>query len=128
MSDYTYLSPEEFVALLDDPLTREQVSTIDCRDTDREEGFIVGSIHAPAIVYTPAMYTELAKRLFEGGCVHAVFHCALSQVRGPKGAGRFVAAQRLAGYPLPNVYVLRGGWELFHATYRSTRPDLYYAP
>lgn len=124
MANYTYLEPSELVVLLDDETKRTRLAVIDCRDDDRSEGFIINSIHAPAALYCEEMYSALAKSLAEEKVEIVVFHCALSQVRGPRGANRFALAQRAAGYALPNIFVLRGGWESFFASYGGTRPDL----
>jgi len=126
MSAYHYMLAEELVALLDDPAKADKVAIIDCRDDDRNEGFIIGSIHAPTMMYSNDMYRSLATSLASEKKEYAVFHCALSQIRGPRGALRFAAAQRDLGYALPNVFVLKGGWEEFYMIYGNRRPDLMY--
>lgn len=126
MASYTYMAPDELVELLDKPDSFKKVAVVDCRDSDRDCGFIANSFSAPTISYTPQMYADLAKTLFEEKKEVAVFHCAQSLIRGPKGANRFVQAQKEHGYALPNVYVLRGGWEAFYDIYGDVRPDLMY--
>lgn len=126
MAAYRYMRPEELVELLDDPVQRPKLAIIDCRDDERNAGFIIGSLHAPTALYTDELYRSLAKSLFEEKIEIAVFHCQLSQVRGPRGALRFAAAQRDLGYALPNVFVLKGGWEAFYDLYGNCRPDLMY--
>lgn len=129
MANYTYMAPKDLVAMLDDPASRTTLVVIDCRDGDRDDGYINGSLHAPSGAYTDAMYASLAKAFSAGGIVNAVFHCALSQVRGPKGANRFaIAKQGAGGCALPNVFVLSGGWESFYYVYGQTRKDLYTIP
>ncbi|KPI90108.1 hypothetical protein ABL78_0753 [Leptomonas seymouri] len=127
MANYLYIDPDELVELLDRPGSFHKVVVIDCRDEDRGNGFIANSIHAPTLSYTTKMYEQLAKQLFEEKKEIAVFHCAQSQVRGPKGANRFAMAQKANGYPLPVVYVLRGGFDEFYDMYGEFRPDLIYA-
>lgn len=148
MASYTYMSPEELVALLDNPLDRSRLAIIDCRDEDRSEGWIIDSIHMPSNTYSPEAYRTLAISLCQSQKKLAVFHCALSQVRGPKGASRFCTAlQAVAALSnhstsnhttdavekttaatttlsLPEVKVLRGGWENFYAKYATSRRDL----
>lgn len=126
MANYKYISPDELVELLDRPDSFHKVVVVDCRDADRDSGFIANSINAPTISYTTEMYEQLAKQLFEEKKEIAVFHCAQSLIRGPKGANRFAMAQKAKGYPLPVVYVLRGGWDDFYDMYGDTRPDLIY--
>ncbi|CAG9580412.1 As/Sb_Reductase [Leishmania major strain Friedlin] len=126
MTNYTYIKPEELVELLDNPDSLVKAAVIDCRDSDRDCGFIVNSINMPTISCTEEMYEKLAKTLFEEKKELAVFHCAQSLVRAPKGANRFALAQKKLGYVLPAVYVLRGGWEAFYHMYGDVRPDLMY--
>lgn len=126
MANYKYISPDELVELLDRPDSFHKVVVVDCRDADRDSGFIANSINAPTMSYTTEKYEQLAKQLFEEGKEIAVFHCAQSLIRGPKGANRFAMAQRAKGYSLPVVYVLRGGWDEFYDIYGDIRPDLIY--
>ncbi|EPY33714.1 As/Sb Reductase [Strigomonas culicis] len=127
MASYTYMEPEELVALLDDPAEAAKLTIVDCRDSDREaEGFILTSLHLPTATSPTAAYTALAERLAEEGKTTVVFHCALSQIRGPRGASRFAAVLRDLGRTVPRVCVLRGGFELFQGMYGKARPDLMY--
>ncbi|AIO01173.1 As/Sb Reductase [Leishmania panamensis] len=126
MANYTYMNPDELVELLDKPDSFAKVAVIDCRDSDRDCGFIANSISMPTIRCSSEMYEGLAKALFDEKKEIAVFHCAQSLIRGPKGANRFALAQKKLGYPLPLVYVLRGGWEAFYNIYGHMRPDLMY--
>eukprot|EP00796_Vickermania_ingenoplastis_P001523 gene1523-908_t len=124
MASYTYVSPMDMVKWLDSPEERATLAIVDCRDEDRSEGWIINSIHMPSTAYTPQAFQALARSLSDAGMTRAVFHCALSQVRGPKGASRFVAAQQALGLTLPAVLVLSGGWENFYNVYADTRRDL----
>ncbi|KEG11028.1 As/Sb Reductase [Trypanosoma grayi] len=123
-ASYTYIDPAELVTLLDDEEKGGKVAIVDCRDDDRGDGFIVGSIHFPSTTQSEARFAELATSLAQEGKTIIVFHCALSQVRGPKGANRFASALRVQGMTSPVVHVLRGGWENFCALYGESRPDL----
>ncbi|CCW60371.1 unnamed protein product [Phytomonas sp. EM1] len=125
MASYHYIGVSELVELMDDPEHKAKLAVIDCRDADISEGFIVGSIHAPTISYTTDMYRCLAKKLLEGKIELAVFHCAMSQIRGPRGANRFALVQKELGLTLPKVAVLEGGWDAFYSLYGDTRRDLY---
>jgi rhodanese-related sulfurtransferase len=70
--------------LLSAPLeTTSPIAVVDVRDSDHVGGHIKGSIHAP----TPTLdwkMPELVRQLRDKDTV--VFHCALSQERGPKAA------------------------------------------
>ncbi|KAG5494830.1 hypothetical protein JIQ42_02446 [Leishmania sp. Namibia] len=126
MANYSYMSPDELVELLDRPGSFTKVAVVDCRDSDRDCGIIVNSISVPTISSTAEVYEELAKTLFGEKKEIAVFHCAQSLIRGPKGANRFALAQKKLGYSLPVVYLLCGGWEAFYSMYGDVRPDLMY--
>ena len=71
------------------------IAVVDVRDSDHVGGHIAGSIHAP----TPALdwkMPELVRTLKDKDIV--VFHCALSQVRGPAAALRYLRErERLVG-------------------------------
>ncbi|RNC37070.1 As/Sb Reductase [Trypanosoma cruzi] len=123
-ANYMYMEPSELVALLDDEVQRNKVAVIDCRDEDRSDGFILGSIHFPSRLQSEGRFNELADTLEREGRSIAVFHCALSQVRGPKAANRFAVKLYEKGMCALSVYVLRGGWDRFHAMYGESRPDL----
>ncbi|ORC87357.1 As/Sb Reductase [Trypanosoma theileri] len=133
-ASYTYMEPAELVALLDSNNNNsdnnntnnnvEKVAVVDCRDEDRRAGHICRSLHFPAAALSTPRLVALAERLQRDGVAVAVFHCALSQVRGPRAAGRFAATLRDLGLSGPRVCVLRGGWEVFHAVYHDTRADL----
>lgn len=124
MANYQYMGSDELIALLDSPESAAKLTIVDCRDTDRSCGYFINSIHAPTISWKPSNYSDLAKSLWDEKKEIVVFHCAQSLIRGPKGANRFATAQKELGYPLPVIYVLRGGWEAFYATYGSSRQDL----
>ncbi|RNF25750.1 As/Sb Reductase [Trypanosoma conorhini] len=123
-ADYTYMDPAELAALLDDAEECASVAVIDCRDDDRCDGFIVGSIHFPSRTQSEQRIHELAAALEEEGRTVIVFHCNLSQVRGPRAAIRFAAALRERAICTLSVYVLRGGWDRFYAVYGESRPEL----
>ncbi|TLD36067.1 Cdc25 family phosphatase-like protein Ibp1 [Venturia nashicola] len=71
------------------------IAVVDVRDSDHVGGHIAGSIHAP----TPSLdwkMPELVRTLKDKDVV--VFHCALSQIRGPAAALRYLRErERLFG-------------------------------
>ncbi|KIW06016.1 uncharacterized protein PV09_03197 [Verruconis gallopava] len=69
------------------PQSESKIAVIDVRDSDHVGGHIRGSIHAP----TPTLdwrMPELVRQLRDKEKV--VFHCALSQQRGPSAALRYL--------------------------------------
>ena len=99
------------------------VAVVDVRDDDWDEnGHIVGALNCPAEDLEDDDELEaLIERLVPaegGGARTVVFHCSLSQHRGPATALRF--RNRLAilddDVAPPKVFVLDGGFERFRAT------------
>jgi len=77
----------------DTPLASKSspMAVVDVRDSDHVGGHIAGSIHAP----TPTLdwkMPELVRTLKDKDVV--VFHCALSQQRGPGGALRYLRKRK----------------------------------
>jgi rhodanese-related sulfurtransferase len=77
------------------PLSDANTAVVDVRDSDHVGGHILGSIHAP----TPTLdwkMPELVRELKDKDKV--IFHCALSQQRGPSAALRYIR-ERERMYP-----------------------------
>ncbi|KAI3706716.1 hypothetical protein L6452_24642 [Arctium lappa] len=106
----SYITGSELLSLKE----RANIAIVDVRDDERSyDGHIVGSLHFASDTFQDRIpnLVQAAK-----GKDTLVFHCALSQVRGPKCARRFadylVEAKENAG--IKNIMVLeRGynGWE-----------------
>ncbi|EJD50542.1 Rhodanese-like protein, partial [Auricularia subglabra TFB-10046 SS5] len=96
---------------------RKDYAVVDVRDDDREGGHIKGSVHSPSYLFLDAV-DKLVEEHKDASTV--VFHCALSQQRGPKAA-RIYAETLNARYPdtKQEVVVLRGGFTDFQAVYRN---------
>ncbi|XP_021908556.1 dual specificity phosphatase Cdc25 isoform X2 [Carica papaya] len=108
----SYITGSELLALKRRP--NIAIAVVDVRDDERSyDGHIAGSLH-----YASGTFTDKISNLVQEvkGKDTLVFHCALSQVRGPK------CARRLANYldemkedtGIKNILVLeRGfnGWE-----------------
>ncbi|KAJ2413940.1 Cdc25 phosphatase Ibp1 [Coemansia sp. RSA 2530] len=127
----TFIEADELAKLVRDPkrVSGRDYVVIDARDTDFVGGHIPGADNVPA--------HDLHWRI--GGLIDkyqgtplVVFHCAQSQVRGPKSARRYLDAiqERLEtapqDSPLHNqeVKILRGGFNTWHARYARSEPDL----
>ncbi|GJP49474.1 hypothetical protein CLOM_g8672 [Closterium sp. NIES-68] len=90
MANVTYLSAEEFERLAKDRSKR--VAVVDVRDEERMmDGHLHGSLHFPSETFRDDI-SHLAQRV--SGHDAVVFHCALSQVRGPKCANIYVGHQQ----------------------------------
>ena len=89
------ISREKLASLILSPGTAPRLAIVDVRDADHAGGHIIGSIHVPSssLDYrTP----ELIRKLAEEEIV--VFHCALSQQRGPSAALRYLRERESRGY------------------------------
>lgn len=92
---------------------RKDVAVVDVRDDDHVGGHIRGSIHCPSASLGPRL-PGLIKQLQDKKNI--VFHCALSQQRGPVAAARYLqeleAAETFqeASMPSQQVYVLDLGF------------------
>ena len=102
------------------------IAIIDVRDDDHIGGHIKGSTHVPSATF-PECLPELVKKL-EGKEV-VVFHCALSQVRGPKAAAQYEREKKSLdsekkggeseGKEEQKVLVLKEGFVGWQSTYGS---------
>lgn len=120
LASLPYITRETLADKLKDPASTSSPSTspsiaiIDVRDSDHIGGHIKGSTWVPSSTLeykTP----ELVRTLKDKEVV--VFHCALSQQRGPGAALRYLREkERLAGGSgeekegRQRVYVLKGGF------------------
>lgn len=128
-ADLQQLTPSELAALLLDPATASKVAVIDVRDSDHIGGHVAGSHWVPT--------SELDTRIPELVRLHrhkdqVVFHCMLSQQRGPASALKFMRAVQGAALKeekvqqqgrqegnltWPRVYVLEGGFGVWASRY-----------
>lgn len=98
-------------------------AVVDVRDRDYIGGHIKGCYHYPADQIEDFL-PELSDKLKEAEVKDVVFHCMLSQLRGPKSALQFLRFLRNTTEPQErqifegmNVWVLKGGfsrWALFY--------------
>ena len=80
------ISAEDLKTRLKSP-TASTIAIVDVRDDDHIGGHIKGSIHSPSSSLDYRM-PELVRKLADKEVV--VFHCALSQQRGPSAALRYL--------------------------------------
>ncbi|PVF94643.1 Rhodanese-like protein [Serendipita vermifera] len=120
---FSYLAAKELATLLRTPGVK--LAVVDVRDDDYEGGHIRGCIHSPSATFLDGGVDRLREQLKETPMV--VFHCALSQVRGPKAARIYaetVDEIRRKGGEAPvsqDIYVLRGGFGEFQALYKNEK-------
>ncbi|TKA31405.1 hypothetical protein B0A50_02251 [Salinomyces thailandicus] len=96
------------------------VSVIDVRDSDYIGGHIVGCQNVPVNTHDFRM-PELVRTLADEDAV--VFHCSLSQQRGPSSALKYLRERERMGLVKDGtgeeqkVYVLDGGFSMWQEVY-----------
>lgn len=93
LSSLTFLHPGKLAPLLLDPAEQAKIAVIDVRDSDHIGGNIKGSTWVP-LHQLDARIPELVRTLKDKEKV--VFHCMLSQQRGPKAALMYARAKQRA--------------------------------
>ena len=89
-------------------------AVVDVRDSDFMGGHIKGCYHYPSATF-PEDIENLKQILTANKVDDIVFHCALSQVRGPSSALKFIRS--LEDPAQFNVWILRGGFTKWQAEY-----------
>ncbi|KAI3486731.1 hypothetical protein L1887_49681 [Cichorium endivia] len=112
-----------------DPAQRE-VAIVDVRDDDFEGGNIKGARNHPSATFADEVQDLVYGPLKEYKQV--IFHCHLSQQRGPKAAGQYAQARQAAEadtekgkLPEQQVLVLRGGFSEFQDKYKVSCPNTH---
>ncbi|KAG9103410.1 hypothetical protein FRC06_010944, partial [Ceratobasidium sp. 370] len=118
---FQYISPTELSELMkSDKKPMTDYVVVDVRDDDFIGGNIVGCIRAPSNDYL-ATVDELVTKTKD--VPKMIFHCALSQLRGPKAANIYVDTRNNRLNPgdtsQQEIYVLRGGFTEFQELYKD---------
>ncbi len=119
-SSATYVRASDVAAWLTDPAERALTVVVDVRDGDFAGGHIAGARNIPSRDFEHKE-EELLETLRTTGASRVVFHCMLSQVRGPAAASRFARlidrsrVEKKTGdgsddASFPQVHVLAGGF------------------
>ncbi|KAJ2833019.1 Cdc25 phosphatase Ibp1 [Coemansia furcata] len=124
-----YIDASELAGLVLDPkkTSGRDYIVIDARDTDFVGGHIPGAVNVPAHKLDDRVGGLIDKYQ---GVPLVVFHCAWSQIRGPKSARKYLGAvhERLKTVPLngplhnQQVKVLRGGFNSWYRQYALATP------
>ncbi|KAJ3226684.1 hypothetical protein HDU78_010318 [Chytriomyces hyalinus] len=107
------LEPEELAEWMRDP-SKQDYLVVDVRDEDFESGHVSKAINVPSKEFhkDPASYAPLLEAPKK-----VIFHCALSQVRGPKAANAYLKEVVEAAGSKQEVYVLQGGFTKWQSRY-----------
>jgi rhodanese-related sulfurtransferase len=102
-----YIDAAQLHYWIDTRKVKEDFLVVDVRDADFETGNIPNCLNVPAneFLLDPLKYDLSATDL--------VFHCAMSQIRGPK------CAQRFASLSGRKVYILKGGFQVWQEMYKG---------
>ncbi|KIM89507.1 hypothetical protein PILCRDRAFT_813443 [Piloderma croceum F 1598] len=113
-----YITGDELAALIkSDKVPSKDYLVVDVRDDDYAGGNILNGQNWPSQDFGQKV-GELVEKTKDAKTV--VFHCALSQVRGPKAARIYEEARNnLQGRGAHEVFVLRGGFSQFQAKYKD---------
>lgn len=128
IQNVSYIRPSALATLLrmqhDLPVVDRRIAVVDVRDDDHVGGHIAQSLHIPAATFMSNV-DSYAREISQSNDV-VVFHCAFSQVRGPKCARMFAQALARNSEQLtsdtgssrnPEVKVLEGGFAEFAKLY-----------
>ncbi|PSC71887.1 Rhodanese [Micractinium conductrix] len=108
----TKVSPVQVKALLRGE-ERGKVLVVDVRDSDFSGGHIKGAINVVASQFYDDATVEKFIARFCRDVETVVFHCYLSQQRGPFCAQRLAERLEAQGCSQPEVCVMAGGWKRF---------------
>ncbi|POY72256.1 hypothetical protein BMF94_4764 [Rhodotorula taiwanensis] len=90
--DYRYINHDELAQIIRTGQAGKTYQVVDVRDEDFRGGNIKGAIRAPSEQRTDQSVQDLVTRL--DSVPQVIFHCTLSQVRGPKAARIYAEARR----------------------------------
>ncbi|KAG9005421.1 hypothetical protein FRB94_010900 [Tulasnella sp. JGI-2019a] len=117
---YRYITGQELADLIkSDKKPLEDFAIVDVRDDDFLGGNIVGCLRYPSEKYESSIAELIEKTK---NVPKVIFHCALSQQRGPKAARIYAeqcAAQNEGAKTEKEVLVLRGGFTEFQSAFKN---------
>lgn len=122
---YTYINADDLAQIIKDApadASSPAIQVVDVRDDDFRGGNIVGARNVPTESFAHDENREALRSLAEEmrDVPKVVFHCALSQVRGPKAARIYSEIRKeVVGEEKPQeVLVLRHGFTGFQQRFR----------
>ncbi|TDH65075.1 uncharacterized protein CCR75_006056 [Bremia lactucae] len=116
------MQPSVLAEILRNPdLSSSRYVIIDVRDTDYAGGHIRSAVNIPEEFFMDNDRVDVLVDKYKDKDL-IVFHCMMSQIRGPSCAKRFKSRMDvvLDGAKLkPRVLILHGGYESFQRTYKD---------
>lgn len=108
-----YIKPQQLKSWIDSG--RLQFAVVDVRDDDFQGGHIANCKHYPSVTFERSI-PKLIEELKHTDIKDVVFHCALSQARGPSCALKFTRSLPQTQESF-NIYVLKGGFSDWQSLY-----------
>jgi len=120
-SSFRYISPSELAELVkSEKQPMKDYVVVDVRDEDFIGGNIIGCVRAPWLEY-PTTVDGLVTRAKD--VPKMIFHCMMSQERGPRAAKAYAETRNNRLSPgetsEQEIYVLRGGFSEFQRHFRD---------
>ncbi|GBE83076.1 Dual specificity phosphatase ibp1 [Sparassis crispa] len=120
-----YISPDELATIMkSDKVPMKDFCVVDVRDDDWQGGNIKGSHNSPSHGFLTRLDDLVAQTK---DIPMVIFHCTLSQVRGPKAASIYAETRDLLEAEgedkAHDVRILQGGFQDFQAKYKDD-PEL----
>ncbi|KAI8806669.1 Rhodanese-like domain-containing protein [Cladochytrium replicatum] len=118
------ISHDRLAQILNDPAASSSTVVVDVRGDDFARGHVRGAVSIPydVVLDDEKLDTEVIEKLKT--YPNVVFHCQLSQVRGPTSAARYQAAlakkDGIVSAVKQQVYVLDGGYGNWEQVYKGT--------
>ncbi|CAE6493280.1 unnamed protein product [Rhizoctonia solani] len=122
MTSFHYISPTELSELMKSgKKPMKDYAIIDVRDDDFIGGNIVGCIQAPSLKFLETVDNLVSKTK---DVPIIIFHCTLSQLRGPKAATiydetRTNMSEPGGSLPPQEIHVLQGGFAGFQDLFKG---------
>lgn len=119
LADLKYISAHTLRNWFRNGSPNGKFAVIDVRDEDFIGGHIKGCLHYPAATFEETL-PDLQLKLKQNGIKDVVFHCALSQVRGPSSTLKFLRSNNESNddeLKLLRVHVLKGGFTRWQQDY-----------
>ena len=115
MNEFTYIEPTELIKII------ETVLIVDVRDDDYIAGHILNSVNIRSREFIQLVESNSSELLeLFNKYKTLVFHCAYSQVRGPKCANYAFQMLKRNNKSFVEVKVLKGGYIEFCREFKET--------
>lgn len=116
------ISAQTLMSWMKDPTLTNKFFVVDCRDDDYKGGHIKGALNLSSLMWFKGRKVLKEKVQADKDVERVVFHCMLSQVRGPRAAVEF--SRDMGEDSGCQVYILENGFEGFVGAALESPADL----